>query len=37
MVRIILSEEKWVLLENHINARSEELHELRAEYKKNRE
>jgi len=37
MVRIILSEERWVLLENHINARCEELHELREKAKKGRQ
>ena len=36
MVRIILSEEKWVLLENHINSRCEELHELKEKAKKGR-
>ena len=36
MVRITLSEEKWVLLENHINVRCEELHELKEKVKKGR-
>jgi len=36
MVRIILSEEKWVQLKNHINARCEELHELKEKAKKGR-
>jgi len=37
MAKITLSEEKWVLLENHINAKCEELHELREKAKKGRE
>ena len=37
MVRITLSEENWVQLENHINARSEELHELKEKAKKGRQ
>ena len=34
MVRITFSEERWVLLVNHINARCEELHELKEKAKK---
>ncbi len=34
MVRITLSEEKWVLLENHINSKCEELHDLKEKAKK---
>ena len=37
MVRITLSEEKWVLLENHFHARCEELHELKEKAKKGRQ
>ncbi len=37
MVRITLSEEKWVLLDNHINARCEELHELKDKAKRSRQ
>ena len=34
MVRITLSEQKWVQLENHISTRCEELHELKEKAKK---
>jgi len=37
MLRTILSKEKWVLLENHINARCEEFYELKEKSKKGRE
>ena len=37
MLRITLSEEKWVQLKNHINAGSEELHELKEKAKKGRQ